>query len=534
MSPVVFIEHTNNSDTSDALSVEARILVEKYKSYLLAKKIKPGTSLVIHRPLGSIAVVYERIRNAIDYKGEHLLRRGAIERILRRLLWERPAADTKTITQLLVRELVWAKYLTSKKVTTENLESAASVLNHYFQLLEVSTIDRRKILGMASAHIEEILDPSLFYIDALVDAMFGWFKENFEWEETDLTTTQKDIHLYMAIHRGLFKSDYARVRYHVVKRFVTDPSPQEFFDSIEKIDDYLDSPIQIRLYRFVRKYTPAFRILKEVMERNKKEIDHVFGDKGLLEERVREVCAIRYEEIGKSVRTGIIRSIIYIFITKILVVLLIEVPYEIFTRGSVSYMPILINVATPPTLMFLVGLTIKKPSDKNTQKIIESVKSFIYKRSEKTKTYFNLAVKQNKSLSYKLFIFAYTSLFLLTFGGIAYILRLLNFNFASMGIFFMFLSLVLLFGFRVRFSATELNVGDKKEGLLSRMVTNLSLPLLNLGVWLSKGLAKINFVIILMDFLIEAPLKNILSVLDNWNKFIREKRDEVIDVPTEV
>ncbi|EKD63982.1 MAG: hypothetical protein ACD_51C00113G0002, partial [uncultured bacterium] len=38
--------------------------------------------------LGTIAHIYERIRNIVEYKGEHVLRRNAIERILRRLLWE--------------------------------------------------------------------------------------------------------------------------------------------------------------------------------------------------------------------------------------------------------------------------------------------------------------------------------------------------------------------------------------------------------------------------------------------------------------
>src|SRR3989344_4560036 len=529
MSPVVFIKP---SETSDILSDEVKKLIEIYQSHRRGKSLE--AALEINRPLGSVAVVYERIRNAIDYKGEHLLRRGAIERILRRLLWERPAAGTKIIAQLLVKELVWAKYLKSKNVSAESVDKVAVTLNKYFELLEASTIDRKKILGVASTQIEEILDPSLFYIDKIGDAMFVWFNKNLEWENGGLTGRQKDLHLHMAIHRGLFKSDFARVRYYILKKFVTSPTPQEFFNSIEQIDHYLNSSVQIRLYRFVRKYTPAFRILKEVMDKNKKKLDEVFRDEELLEEKIKQVCLSRYEEIGKSVRTGIIRSIIYIFITKILVVLLVEVPFEIFARGSVSYMPIIINVATPPTLMFLVGLTIKKPGEKNTEKIISSVKSFVYASTTNAKTHFNLAARDNKGLSYQVFIFAYATLFLVTFGSIAYLLRSLNFSLASMGIFFMFLSLVLLFGFRVRFAATELNVGGKSESFFSKIITNLSLPLLNLGVWLSKGLSKINFVIILMDFLIEAPLKNIMSVLDDWNKFIREKREEVIDVPTEI
>ena len=52
-----------------------------------------------------------------------------------------------------------------------------------------------------------------------------------------------------------------------------------------------------------------------------------------------------------------------------------------------------------------------------------------------------------------------------------------------------------------------------------------------MGVYLSKGIAKLNFLTILLDFLIEAPLKIIVEVIEEWTSFIREKREEVVEVP---
>jgi hypothetical protein len=37
--------------------------------------------------------------------------------------------------------------------------------------------------------------------------------------------------------------------------------------------------------------------------------------------------------------------------------------------------------------------------------------------------------------------------------------------------------------------------------------------------------------ILVLDFLIEAPLKNILGVINEWNVFIKEKKDEIIETP---
>jgi len=48
---------------------------------------------------------------------------------------------------------------------------------------------------------------------------------------------------------------------------------------------------------------------------------------------------------------------------------------------------------------------------------------------------------------------------------------------------------------------------------------------------LSQGFQRVNVFLLIMDFLIEAPLKNVITIFEEWNMFIREKREEVIEVP---
>ena len=72
---------------------------------------------------------------------------------------------------------------------------------------------------------------------------------------------------------------------------------------------------------------------------------------------------------------------------------------------------------------------------------------------------------------------------------------------------------------------------EEKEGLFLRLLDKLSLPFLNLGFWLSKSLAKLNVLMIVMDFMIEAPLKSIIRVFEEWLNFIKEKKREVVEVP---
>ena len=61
------------------------------------------TTFKVNEVLGSLAHLYERIRNVVDYKGEHVLRRNAIERIIKRLLREYGAKDTNRLAKVLLR-----------------------------------------------------------------------------------------------------------------------------------------------------------------------------------------------------------------------------------------------------------------------------------------------------------------------------------------------------------------------------------------------------------------------------------------------
>ena len=95
----------------------------------------------------------------------------------------------------------------------------------------------------------------------------------------------------------------------------------------------------------------------------------------------------------------------------------------------------------------------------------------------------------------------------------------------------MFLSAVLLFAFRIRYNANQLKVESGDESFWGHIVSYLTLPFLNFGFYLSRGLAKINFLTIILDFLIEIPLKNVIEIFEEWTSFLREKREEVIEIP---
>ena len=59
--------------------------IEEYEQVLVSEKEHIDGNIKVSEVFGGIARLYERLRTTVEYKGEHLLRRNAIERIIRRL-----------------------------------------------------------------------------------------------------------------------------------------------------------------------------------------------------------------------------------------------------------------------------------------------------------------------------------------------------------------------------------------------------------------------------------------------------------------
>ena len=523
-------------------------------SYEKVNKLK-GRELIesnykVSQVLGSLAFFYERIRNTLDYKGDHLLRRNAIERVLKRQIWENKIHDMQKLTESLIKELIWARYVKNDSLSRQKIDQLSGVLDKYLTLFSLfsSNFSAKDVeestswfIGVLSSELEETLDPNILLKESLNYEVFSWFHGRFSWEGHSLDAKDRDIQEFVAIHRSLTKSDKAWIRHRLLEAYIpvwedmksedVEKNFQEINEVKKRIDHQLSSPYQSRMFRFVQRQLPAFLVLKDIIDEDEKKAKKLLSDPVSLEKKVEKVCKQKYSQIGSRIRKGVIRSVIYIFITKALLALMLEVPYEMLIAKSVHYLPLFINVTFPPFLMFLIGLTIKLPSGENTRRITQIIKSFVYTDDDVEKISFSLERKKIGSFVSRVFLAFYIFLFFLMFSGIGLILIGLGFNVLSATIFFVFLSLVLLFVYRIRYTATELNVAGEREGFLSHLFSLITIPFINLGSILSQGFQRINIFLLIMDFLIEAPLKNVITVFEEWNVFIKEKREEVIEVP---
>lgn len=542
---------------TEKVNVEDEVFSPLIKPFLtnfenqLTYEKTPESTVKVSEVFGGLARLYERVRTTVEYKGDPVLRRNAIERILKRLVWEKEGQNgtpnSRKISESLIRELIWARYLPNNSVPKRKIESVGYTLDKYFYLLNniEPTVDiqivkiRSLIWGVASAEAEEILDPSEREI--YVQLMYDWFTKYFDWQDAGIEDHEKQIQVYLAVHRALPKSDDPTLVFHLLlKEFPNwqnmgknelDNFIKDFPNVYREIERHLNFYARLNLFRRVQRQAAAFEIFKEISKNKKADLRKLLMDKGILEEEIKKVCDKNYRQAKGKIARGIVRSIIYIFLTKVAIAFFLEIPYEVYRFGDVRLLPLMINIVFPPFMMFLIGMSIRIPDSKNTQKIIERIKSVVYNEEEFPRQVISIKGEHGLSLASRLFTLFYTILTVLVFLAISYILIKIKFTFFGIALFFGFLSLVLLFAFRIRFNANQLKVEGNQEGILSHLFDYLTLPLLNLGFLLSRGLSKLNFLTVILDFLIEAPLKSILEIFEEWTSFLREKKEEVVEIP---
>ena len=101
------------------LSPATQRLIQKYQTWYQSQQPKTGfTAIHVDEVASAVASFYEKIRGVVEWKEEHLLRKAAIERILKRRLILQKNGGTpiyrgcrhvkgKNGAQLLIMSAIW-------------------------------------------------------------------------------------------------------------------------------------------------------------------------------------------------------------------------------------------------------------------------------------------------------------------------------------------------------------------------------------------------------------------------------------------
>ena len=208
-----------------------------------------------------------------------------------------------------------------------------------------------------------------------------------------------------------------------------------------------------------------------------------------------------------------------------LLALCLEIPVDYYILKQVNPLAIGVNIAFPPLYMFFLALSISMPLEKNANRIWAGIKGIVY-TNEKRLVY---KIRPNSRSFPKQLVLTtvYSVITAVIFLAIIFGLMKLGFSVVSALIFILFLCLVSFFGMRIRRSSRELIIYRQKEPVLMSVVDFFFLPIINVGRWLSFKFSRLNVFVFFFDFIIEAPLKIFIQVLEEWFSFLREKKEEI-------
>jgi hypothetical protein len=507
------------------------------------EKYKEEDVIKVSDTVSVAASVYETVRNTLEYDDEHLLRRNAIRRILKRRIGE--GSHLELATRLL-QELIWARYLPNGKIHASMIEKVAIVLEKYaflFETLAPETQEGQKtyswLLDVVSVEIEYVLGPPCVD-EALASYAYQEIKKRVEWQSKMIREEDRDLQLYIALHRAVLKSNRPTLRYRVLtlyyplwrKAVVGDNVVKEIAMNLSKVVDSVESqinhPLQDTVYRFVRRHAVVFHLLSDIAKDNPEACTKAIatGDTSAIDVAISKAAQARYFRFRTRLKRTVVRAAFFLLLTKSILAILVEYPYELLVLHTTDYLPLTVNILFPPFLLALIGVTVKVPQKDNTDKILSELHALLGVGND-----FGLVFKRrkpwDKGAMWWIFNGLYTATLVITIGLIVCVLNNFNFNAFSIFFFIFFLSLVAYFGLRIRNSRRELLVADLSVGMLGTLADIIVLPIVRAGRWVALRAPKINVFLFFFDFIVEAPFKAAIGIVESWLAFLKEKREEV-------
>lgn len=506
--------------------VTALSAAQRYRDYTITTDSATETYHVVG--VGrTISMLYEQVRNAAEYSEDHLLLQRAIRRFYTRLFITGDRQQLSESGAELVTELTLAGYLANDSVSLAKIDVLTKKAAEYYaaytgikkppQVVQAWTIN---VLAIeAHATLTDYLVRETFE-----QFVFEHFKEAIDTHSLYGGAPPKDYELllFIAVHRSLFKSDDATIRWALLRRFDGRPERQAAYVRLnETIDGLLTSKSNKRLQQMVNREGAVFRILWRTIETNE-DAAKVLEKPGIFLQLFESTVHAAYEDTEERMNRGVIRSILFLLISKAIIGVVIEVPYDLWVHGQIEWLPLAVNLALPPLYMLLLRLTLIMPGSVNTRALVSRADQLLYgKKQERYE-----AAKTSRQYG-GIFNAIYALLIIGIFGLVSWLLTLIGFTVVHLIIFFVFFCTASFLGFRLSRNIRELETVESGVNGVAMVRDFIYLPFAIVGQKLSQGYAKFNVITMILDMVIELPLKAGLGALRRWGSFITSKKDEL-------
>lgn len=513
--------------------------------------------------ISRLSFFYEKVRNAVDYDEEHLLRKNAIKRILKRQVIIEgvlKAAKIEEISSHLLVELIRGSYLPNDKVPEAKLAEISAIIGKYINLKNQCVLKInselslktdwnkarnlfkeknnliKRLLALAACEIEENLGTDKVK-QVMVSNMFNILSKSIKLPPDQPYEKDLEIQIYLAISRTFSKFDADMLslvlfKYYVDSKLLESSKSKKIVDNIQSIfatiDYQLNHPLARQLDKVVKEYGLYFNVLAETVEPDPAKIfSEIKKNSKSFINLVKKTCNNKYKKAKGRLWRAAVRSIIYIFLTKSIFVFLIEIPAIRWFGEQINYSALFINVSFPAILLFFIVFLTQTPGDKNTAKIIEGVKEISFVGEERRQPLILRRPGRRGFFINAIFNIIYTAAFLASLFFIIWVLTKVGFNWVSITIFLFFLAFVSFFSIITTKGVKDLIIIDRKDNLLNFLVDLFYMPIISAGRWLSGNVSKINIFIFIFDFIIEAPFKVLVEIAEDWTRYIKERKERM-------
>lgn len=511
------------------LTEPIRALIAQVRNTREAEMPQSGTILEINSVVSAAASLYEKIRYLVDYREEHTIRRAAIERILKRhILIERKVVDGATILQ----ELVESQYLPKELASAPLMHAVNKTIERFMKLQYESGRKRdiaKVLLSLAATEIESHISIHEFAVDhASVEALYKVVRPHIILG--GYASAQIDVQTFCACRRALLSSDDAALMYALWLKFI--PEWADDAAELESVAERLPSiiagmqhaivhPLQWQIAQRIKNESIYFRIIREIFMLHYNEAENILLNEAKLDAFTRDFLTKKYERENVRIQSSGIRAVIYLFITKMTLALLVEAPYESFILGGINYIPLSINLLFHPILLFALTRRVRSLGEGNTTAILNGLHRVLYSGEGRA-----IRIYARYTEFTKFFGFFYLLLFLGVFGAIITMLQFLQFSIVGAVLFLFFLALVSYFAYRIRSNARRWRVTGQ-DSTIALIANMLAVPVIRTGRYLSQTFSSINIFVMILDFLIETPFRLILNFSHQFILYLKEKADEI-------
>ena len=525
------------------LAPDVKKLALEYQRWHNSIQVKENIpTIVVDEVVAKVASFYEKIRGIVDWREEHLLRKTAIERILKRRMLLGPEKD---FAEPFLQELIRGGHFPNEHIPIAKIEEIQKTVEKYLYLLKHSSQAgtekvlaqlRMWLLSIAASEIEEALAPPIRE-RALIEFMAQDMEERIRLQESiNITSEEKSLQISVAVQRALFKLDEATITHHLLEKKYPDwnaPSSETLQQLAAKLPEIKNElhkifhhPLAERLYQLVEKYDSPYLIIGDILTDHPGEFEQFSQDAASMESAVQENYKTRLEKLKGRMQRAAIYSTISVFLTKVLLAFSIEIPLDKYIIGDFNLTTLWIGVIVPPLLMLLLVLSTKTTTKENFQKLMMAVMKITYGK-ENGGVLEIPVIKRRRPMIEKSINTIYLLSFLLSFGIISWLLWQVNFSVLSIIIFLAFISMIAFAGTKIRQRSRELLVGEERQGFIYTIFDLFSLPIIHTGGWLSHQVARYNILSVILNFLIEVPFQVFIEFLEQWRSFLREKREKV-------